>query len=691
MSCSNSQSSKEDAMSIFQNLGLFFMRGNKLTVTGTAVKGIIRNAIVTINPLTKEGKCDVGNILVSSETDEEGFYSLNYYKTGGLICLTISAKPDSSSRIYDEKLKSDLTLSASDFNIVSILPESKFTQNAKKNTIASPFSNMLFKRFQFLVKESSPGTDISQLYRKASKELVVRFGLSSGLSSASRSLPVSSARAFSETDFPDLIDIPIDLSKPADPNTTKFIALMAGFSQLANQYKSGPQLSSADVNSVVNAFATDFEDGAFDGVGIDYKSISIGSGTNKVAFTNTPLTGLLLPAVINYIKEGGSLSVGSSTIEPPPTITIAQVASQIQPLDNAPIISSIPNPIIRRPLPVSDTGQVKCFWDNAGTWTEDTACSLTYTEGSPTNPKGQDALYSNIPQARNFIGPTAHSTFTNDYTTLDYVTGLVWKTCEEGKSGPLCASGSQTIMDQATALATCNTYNSSNSGSGYAGRKDWHLPTVQELSSVHNFNFVQAAQINTANFPGYTTFSHYWTASTYIITPTDAWVLGSNGGPYNAVKTDNATYKVRCVSGSLPTTQSFTDNTDGTVRDNFSGFIRQKCANGYNNDSTCTGSLVQTTWVNALNYCEGLTLAGRSDWRLPNIKELETLVDYSTSSLPKINSSLFPNAPIGYQWSSTSYIGGAPPQFAYFIDFNTGGTSFSSRGATMDARCVRGP
>ena len=73
-------------------------------------------------------------------------------------------------------------------------------------------------------------------------------------------------------------------------------------------------------------------------------------------------------------------------------------------------------------------------------------------------------------------------------------------------------------------------------------------------------------------------------------------------------------YYVRCVRGGQ-TQQSLVDNGDGTVTDNRTGLIWQQ------------GEPGAMTWNSALTYCEGLSLAGSTDWRLPNIKELESLVD----------------------------------------------------------------
>jgi len=65
---------------------------------------------------------------------------------------------------------------------------------------------------------------------------------------------------------------------------------------------------------------------------------------------------------------------------------------------------------------------------------------------------------------------------------------------------------------------------------------------------------------------------------------------------------------------------SFEDNSDGTISDNATGLTWMQ-----------SDSESAMNWEDALSYCENLPLAGADDWRLPNVKELQSLVDYSRS------------------------------------------------------------
>ena len=198
-------------------------------------------------------------------------------------------------------------------------------------------------------------------------------------------------------------------------------------------------------------------------------------------------------------------------------------------------------------LPVADSGQTGCYWNNSGTWTLDASCSETYTVGDANYPYGQDAHYVDTPNARSFTGPTQHGTYTSDYTTTDNVTGLVWKTCTEGLSGATCATGSATAMNWITAGSTCNALNTANSGAGYAGRRDWRMASKAELESIPNYSTYNPA-IDTGVFPG-TVAGNYWSSSTYVGSPAGAWVVYFGYGSASVISRTGS-YYVRCLAGT---------------------------------------------------------------------------------------------------------------------------------------------
>jgi len=82
-----------------------------------------------------------------------------------------------------------------------------------------------------------------------------------------------------------------------------------------------------------------------------------------------------------------------------------------------------------------------------------------------------------------------------------------------------------------------------------------------------------------------------------------------------------------------------------------------------------------------------ISFAGRSDWRLPSSKELQTLVEYGCSNR-SINLNVFPNTPRNWFWSSTTFA--AIPSVAWVVNFDGGLLSGSAKDNAYHVRLVRG-
>jgi len=124
----------------------------------------------------------------------------------------------------------------------------------------------------------------------------------------------------------------------------------------------------------------------------------------------------------------------------------------------------------------------------------------------------------------------------------------------------------------------------------------------------------------------------------------------------------------------------FTDNGDGTITDNATGLMWV---------ASPTAAAVGGTylWAAAITACEGLTYATYSDWRLPNVKELQSIVDYGTSP-PPIDTTFFTECQSSLYWSSTTF---APfSGFAWYVNFSNGYVSLDGRGRGYYVRPVRG-
>jgi len=122
--------------------------------------------------------------------------------------------------------------------------------------------------------------------------------------------------------------------------------------------------------------------------------------------------------------------------------------------------------------------------------------------------------------------------------------------------------------------------------------------------------------------------------------------------------------------------RSYTDNGDGTVTDNNTGLMWNS-----------TGSASTMIWTSAIDQCAGLTFAGYSDWYLPNINELLTLVDLGVSSGARINSTYFPNTLASHTWSSST--SASDTTTAWYVLFSSGFTYYYSKTTSFIVRCVR--
>jgi hypothetical protein len=129
-------------------------------------------------------------------------------------------------------------------------------------------------------------------------------------------------------------------------------------------------------------------------------------------------------------------------------------------------------------------------------------------------------------------------------------------------------------------------------------------------------------------------------------------------------------------------TPRFTGNGDGTVTDNLTGLIWQQNGMAQN----------PIAWQQQLAYCEGLTLAGRTDWRVPNVKEMASLIlperacvwddNYFIASCSTSTASVY-----SYYVTSTTRVDN--PAEVWVI-INDGRIMTRSKTGSTYVRCVRG-
>jgi hypothetical protein len=279
---------------------------------------------------------------------------------------------------------------------------------------------------------------------------------------------------------------------------------------------------------------------------------------------------------------------------------------------------------------------VAARWPDSAT----TFCAATCKAGDPAF--GQDGSYQ--------VRVPTYSTTTD--TVTDSVTQLTWQ-----------RNVAATTMTWANASGYCDSLS-------IGGASDWRLPTWLELASVVDYGATPAMPA-ALMVPTDKSFQ-LWSASGNAPM---ARVLSTYDGSFSSsARTES--FGTVCVRGTPLANRFESEGGCSSVQDLETGLVWQRDPVGIPSFAA--------TWVSALAYCEGLTLDGHGDWRLPSIKELATLV-VDRPSGPTIDP-VFPALPGDLFLSST-------PSRAQREDTTTGafsldflhGTSDTSVDATIPA------
>ncbi len=310
-----------------------------------------------------------------------------------------------------------------------------------------------------------------------------------------------------------------------------------------------------------------------------------------------------------------------------------------------------------RNYPIVDTGIVHFYSD----------------KGIIKEPKENEPFYG---QDAQYKGNLANYTDNKDGTITDNVTNLMW----------LQDMGEKMTFEEAQIFAK---------NLDFAGYKDWRIPTIKELYSLILYTGKSSGTkadilyIDTKYFNqplGDTKKgereidAQTWTSTIYngLTMLRDETIFGVNfidgrikGYPKYRRNEPNKMY-FRLVRGNTAYGKNnFVDNKDGTISDLATGLMWQQADSKQGMD-----------WKEALEYAENLKLAGFSNWRLPNAKELQSIVDYERS-LQRTNSAAID--PLFYvseikntenkrqfpcYWTSTSHLDGNHPyNSAVYIAF----------------------
>jgi hypothetical protein len=196
------------------------------------------------------------------------------------------------------------------------------------------------------------------------------------------------------------------------------------------------------------------------------------------------------------------------------------------------------------------------------------------------------------------------------------------------------------------------------------GSTDWQLPDPVELQSLVNYGggFPDGVGCIDPTFFPNTRYSSTWTRTESAWDSKSAWYVAFNCGRVSATKRFDDYLSARLMHRSSrvqsPRRVAFTKgrfipSLDGSeVKDLLTGLVWRRCAEGMvwsSETQTCVGSPIQLQWRDALDHVRDNRSGG---WRLPNVKELFSIVDFETQN-PAIDRIAFPNTPNGLFLSST--------------------------------------
>lgn len=266
----------------------------------------------------------------------------------------------------------------------------------------------------------------------------------------------------------------------------------------------------------------------------------------------------------------------------------------------------------------------------------DTGQSVCYdNEAEITCPSGGEYYYG---QDAHFASSVFQFIDNSDGTVTDVNTKLTWQ-----------QTPGNTAYGWSDALQYCESLQ-------LAGFNDWRTPGLGELFSISDFEsgwpYLDLDYFDLV-FAGQDKDDEYWSSNYYLVDTSlarDSLAFGVNHAtghikayPDGADGSPIAGKYVRCVRGDEYLVNGFVDNGDGTVTDNATGLMWMQDDLGEGVD-----------WETALAFADGFEFSGYDDWRLPNVKELQSIVDYS-GHYPAIDPEFFNISDIdAYFWTGTS-------------------------------------
>jgi hypothetical protein len=219
----------------------------------------------------------------------------------------------------------------------------------------------------------------------------------------------------------------------------------------------------------------------------------------------------------------------------------------------------------------------------------------------------------------------------------------------------------------------------------FGGKANWRMPKAVELFSIKNFG---EEPIHNMFFPNsMEPFFWYWSSDTYTENKAWAWHMDFNYGRIVHHNEKSSLRQVWAVYGKHTNViDQFITNPEGTITDISTGLMweRKTDDEGPNDKDNFYTWAEALAWVSKLNIDGYL---GYTDWRLPTIKELHSIVDPNRYR-PSINTDIFPNTQPTSYWSSTTDI--VYPNNSCAMSFWFGGNDSSPKKNYYFVRAVRG-
>jgi len=274
-----------------------------------------------------------------------------------------------------------------------------------------------------------------------------------------------------------------------------------------------------------------------------------------------------------------------------------------------------------------------------------------------------------------------------DGTITDNLTGLMWL------AEPSCVGVNKTWQEAFNTISDFNTNPNKYTCTGYTAKyTDWTLPNVNELESLMiNGKESIAEWLMKQGFKniGTSGYATWWSSTTYADGIGEAWVVGMDWNKAvtrkdKSEKQDISLFLVRSaqtqavsqvwqtgqkssitpgddgslIRGMTWPSPRFTDNGDGTITDNMTGLMWLKNANCFEAKNWQAAlDVIADFNLHSSSYGYSSYTASYSDWRLPNEKELHSLIDYSQTGPALQQGHPFINVRSGddgVYWSSTS-------------------------------------